>query len=556
MIGAEADIANGFAAYKRGDLAAARSILERVPHHQAWHALGLVERASGQYARAIAWLEKAEKSDPRNPEIANNQGRVALDAGDPIYAERAFRRALTLRANWLPALTGLGRSLNDQEKWREAHPIWTKAVELNPNERVSRYNAAMAALEIGHVEFAEAEFDRLIKSGLTDPAVFFMRGRARVELSDLTEGLSDFRVSWNKQKTAHAMKNLANTLWMTGDQKGFYDLVRDAPDALGGLKMFLLSKSGETELALRIWDELPEQFQNDPDTLTAKSNIHRMRGEQAEALTAASKAHALRPLQANIDDSLISAQLMAGDHASALKTVADWRAREPLVQSWIAHEATALRLANAPEYTELADPDRFIQAFELETPEGFASIQAFNDALIEAIAPMQSFDQRPLDQTLRAGTQTARDLVHVQNDTIQSFLRTLDAPIRAYLNAIGFDADHPFLGRNTGNYRFNGCWSVTLKGGGHHVNHVHPRGWISSAYYARVPDETLRGDSKAGWIKFGEPPFKTNPILDPVKWVQPKSGLLVLFPSYFWHGTHPILDASERVTVPFDLVPA
>ena len=556
MIGVEAAIANGFAAYKRGDLQNARAILERVPHHQAWHVLGLVERASGQYARAISWLDKAEKSDPQNPEIANNKGRVALDAGDPIYAERSFRRALVLRPDWLPALTGLGRSLNDQEKWRDAHPVWLKVVALNPSDRACRYNAAMAALETGQVESAQQEFDRLIKSGLTDPAVYFMRGRARVELSRLEEGLNDFRVSWNKQKTAHALRNLANTLWMTGDQQGFYDLLREAPDELGGLKMFLLSKSGDGELALEVWKSLPTQFQNDPDTLTAKSNIHRLRGDASEALMAARKAHELRPHQANIDDALVSAQLMSGDHEAALETVSEWRSREPNVQSWIAHEATALRLADSDKYTELANPDRFIQAFQLETPDGYDSIEEFNDALIEAIAPMQSFDQRPLDQTLRAGTQTARDLVHVQDETIQTFLRALDAPIRTYLASIGFVENHPFLGRNRGSYQFNGCWSVTLKGGGHHVNHVHPRGWISSAYYARVPAETLSGDSKAGWIKFGEPPFETIPNLDPVKWEQPKAGLLVLFPSFFWHGTQPIHDASERVTVPFDLVPA
>ncbi|MCH9752777.1 MAG: tetratricopeptide repeat protein [Alphaproteobacteria bacterium] len=555
MIGAEAAIANGFAAYKRGDLAGARSILERVPHHQAWHILGLVERAAGQYAQAISWLDRAEKSDPRNPEISNNKGRVALDAGDPIYAERSFRRALELRANWVPALIGFAKSLNDQEKWREAHPVWSEVVKQNPNDRASRYNAAMAALEIGHVEFAEREFDSLIRSGLTDPAVYFMRGRARVELSNLDAGLSDFRISWNRQKTAHAMKNLANTLWMTGDRQGFYDLVAEAPDEFGGLKMYLLSKAGDDELALNVWQELPEQFQTDPDTLTAKSNIHRLLGEGDAALSSAEKAHDLRPMQANIDDSLVSAQLMTGDFSSALNTLDAWRTKEPHVQSWIAHEATALRLAESPDYVELANPDKFIQAFELDAPDGFDSIQAFNDALIEAIAPMQSFDQRPLDQTLRAGTQTARDLVHVDDAVIQAFLHALDAPIRSYLESIGFVPEHPFLGRNRGSYRFNGCWSVTLKGGGHHVNHVHPRGWISSAYYARVPCETTSGEGRAGWIKFGEPPFETSPPLDPVKWVQPKAGLLVLFPSYYWHGTSPIDDGSERVTVPFDLVP-
>jgi len=71
-----------------------------------------------------------------------------------------------------------------------------------------------------------------------------------------------------------------------------------------------------------------------------------------------------------------------------------------------------------------------------------------------------------------------------------------------------------------------------------------------------VPAETASGEGKAGWLKFGEPPFKTQPELVPQKWVQPKPGLLVLFPSYLWHGTEPIGEGSERITAPFDVVPA
>lgn len=556
MIQVEAAIAKGYAAYQRGDLNTARSTLELIPHPQAWHVLGLVERAAGRYSRALKWLDQAEAKDPQNPEIANNKGRVALDSGDFSKAETCFRRALHLRANWAPALTGLARSLNQQERWGDAYPVWIELLNLTPNDRIARYNTAMAALEIGFVEQAFAEFDGLIRAGLADPAVYFMRGRTRVELSDLDAGIDDFRHAWSTQRDGHTLKNLANTLWMAGDQQGFRDLIAQAPDELSSLKLYLLAKSGDTDGALAIWSGLSEPFANDPDTLAAKANIHKSRGEADEALSAAAKAHRLRPNQSGIDDALISAQLMLGQYEEALETLKPWRTRQPHVQSWIALEATALRLAGRPEYESLIDTDTFIQAFQLPLPQGFGSIEAFNRALIDAIAPNQSFSHQPLDQTLRAGTQTARDLVHVNNPVIQAYLRALDAPIQSYLKSIGTVSDHPFLSRNTGKYQFSGCWSVTLKGQGHHVNHVHPNGWISSAYYARVPDETQAGDSKAGWIKFGEPPFETQPALDPEKWVQPSAGTLVLFPSYMWHGTHPIHDGSERVTVPFDLVPA
>jgi hypothetical protein len=32
--------------------------------------------------------------------------------------------------------------------------------------------------------------------------------------------------------------------------------------------------------------------------------------------------------------------------------------------------------------------------------------------------------------------------------------------------------------------------------------------------------------------------------------------LLVVFPSYMWHGTNPFRSSTERITAPFDFVPA
>jgi hypothetical protein len=82
------------------------------------------------------------------------------------------------------------------------------------------------------------------------------------------------------------------------------------------------------------------------------------------------------------------------------------------------------------------------------------------------------------------------------------------------------------------------------------VNHLHPAGWISSAYYVALPE----GAGQEGWIKFGEPRWPT-PGCTIEKVIQPQVGRLVLFPSYMWHGTIPF-STGERLTAPFDVVPA
>jgi uncharacterized protein (TIGR02466 family) len=96
---------------------------------------------------------------------------------------------------------------------------------------------------------------------------------------------------------------------------------------------------------------------------------------------------------------------------------------------------------------------------------------------------------------------------------------------------------------------------VRLRPGGFHRDHFHPEGWLSSAFYVETPDAALDTKDKQGWIRFGQPPFITNPPLPPDHFVRPKPGRLVLFPSYMWHGTVPFATEEARMTVAFDAVP-
>jgi hypothetical protein len=60
-------------------------------------------------------------------------------------------------------------------------------------------------------------------------------------------------------------------------------------------------------------------------------------------------------------------------------------------------------------------------------------------------------------------------------------------------------------------------------------------------------------NGEAGWLKFGEPDIDLG--LPQHHAVQPRPGRLVLFPSYFWHGTVPFEDTAPRLTVAFDVRP-
>jgi hypothetical protein len=207
-----------------------------------------------------------------------------------------------------------------------------------------------------------------------------------------------------------------------------------------------------------------------------------------------------------------------------------------------------------PEYARLYDYDAFVRPYDLEPHAGWSSIEAFHADLVPILEARHRFETHPLDQSLRGGTQTARSLLVDPDPVIQAFIRAIAAPIEAYRATMGLDPTHPLRARNRGDTRLVGCWSVRLRRGGYHVNHVHPEGWISSAYYVSVPPEVSDATLRSGWIKFGEPRFPV-PGATAERFVQPRPGRLVLFPSYMWHGTTPITGDTPRMTIAFDAVP-
>jgi NAD(P)-dependent dehydrogenase (short-subunit alcohol dehydrogenase family) len=111
------------------------------------------------------------------------------------------------------------------------------------------------------------------------------------------------------------------------------------------------------------------------------------------------------------------------------------------------------------------------------------------------------------------------------------------------------------LSRKSAGFRFSASWSCRLKREGFHTNHVNPKGWISSCYYVSLPDVVKQNAGQQGWIKFGESNLRLGEQERIARTVQPEEGLLVLFPSYMFHGTVPFESQQARTTIAFDVVP-
>ena len=161
-----------------------------------------------------------------------------------------------------------------------------------------------------------------------------------------------------------------------------------------------------------------------------------------------------------------------------------------------------------------------------------------------------------IDQSVRGGTQTDGPLLSRIDPTIRRLRQAIVGAVESYIAQLPEpDPRHPLLSqRRDRRVRFSGSWSVRLRGGGRHANHVHPQGWISSALYISLPPHPAADPEDAGWLTLGEPPADLGIDLPPWRKIEPKVAHLVLFPSWMWHGTVPFSEG-ERLTVAFDVRP-
>lgn len=232
----------------------------------------------------------------------------------------------------------------------------------------------------------------------------------------------------------------------------------------------------------------------------------------------------------------------------------DWERLSQLTDRWMhgdhAHHfwpyaSICWRKTNDGRWYWLEGDDRLVQTYDLS-----ADLPSV-DGLADCLRSLHARSGRFLDQSVRGGTQTDGPLFARLDPEIRALRQAIVNAVERYRESLPpIDAEHPMLRyRRGGRVRFSGSWSVRLDGAGFHSNHVHPQGWISSAFYVAVP-EGLQGEE--GWLTLGEPQVELGVQMDPLRRIEPNAGQLVLFPSMMWHGTLPF-GSGERMTVAFDV---
>lgn len=349
----------------------------------------------------------------------------------------------------------------------------------------------------------------------------------------------------------------------TGDLANAAKMLEKAVETLPGYADawmnlgLILQKKGDFAAADRTYTKFCELQPDSPAGYANLGNIRQLQNRFADALPAYEKALELRPADPSIWSNYARAALYAGDWDKSLG------AANRTLELSIGHtgalavkSAALLELGREDDLAALVDFDRFIHVATLSAPVGYDDLKAFNGALCSHCCSHPSLVYEPNENTTKKGHQTGNLSKDEDQGPIADLLELIGHAVQEYQNARPADG-HPFLANQPRHWNYD-IWATILGSQGHQAPHIHRSGWLSGCYYARIPD-VVSADSKdqAGWIEFGRPQEHAHAKAEPrVRAYQPHEGMVVLFPSYFYHRTVPFESEDQRISIAFDIVPA
>jgi len=221
----------------------------------------------GDLQSAIKFYDEALKIIPEFPEAEYQRATALLALNRADEAEKGFRRAIELRADWTLPLATLGSLLVRKNNFTEAEKLLTKAVELD--EMNSAAYVALAELRL-KTKASEtvlkdllAKLQNLSTKAKPTASVWAARGALERALGDKTSAKASVKRALAIEPTnSYALSEQIEISLAEGDfQRAVSDaqtLVKSAPHSASA-KLFLAcsyAESGNPAEALKILDEM------------------------------------------------------------------------------------------------------------------------------------------------------------------------------------------------------------------------------------------------------------------------------------------------------------
>lgn len=515
--------------------------------------------SAGRHGEALVHWDRLVALHPELADAHLNRAIAAADAGQHDPAIAAANAGLNRFPGHARLLAVRALALKNAGRIEESVRAFETAVAADPQRPLTRHNQAVALRAAGRFDEACDAFKSSEKLGMTG-AQFYANWAAAALEAGRIEAAQELYGRALAQEPEHpeALKALTrlHLEYETGKDP-FEHYERLARQTVGTAQSWL-RWANELALHRRFADvaavaaEGLAHHPSDPTLPLVRDFGAGMAGDPVPSAERLRERYTVDASNEMLWLMLAQVSLRAGMPELAAEAAGRFASKHPHQQTAWSILSLAWRVLEDPREQWLCDYDHLVLAVEVTPPDGALTSRDYAAQIAELLTPLHTTLAAPGTQSLRHGTQTSGALFDSADPRLGLLREAVSKAAAAAVGTLPRDEQHPFLSRKATRFHFSGSWSVRLRAGsGHHVPHFHSEGWMSSAYYARLP---ALAEGKEGWIEFGRPPAIFNLDLAPRRVIEPREGLLVLFPSYMWHGTVPF-KTGDRLTAAFDFLP-
>ena len=483
----------------------------------AFHA-GLPEEALDLVQTAIFY-------SPINAGAHTNLGNILVYLRRYKDAREAYEKAMHLDPNYVEAFFNFGILMEIEDDLERSLTAFKKTIKLNPNHPGAWHGLGNSYKKQGRLEDSMKAYGEAIRK---DPTLL----KAKINLSAVFHELGDFE---------KAIEQCLSVLKI-------FPSLTEARFNLGSA----LQESGRYEEAISAYKSA---LRDDPHNAAAAINIAcalQHLESFDDALVAFEKAIEIDPSFAKAHVNYADFKLHQGQTKEALCICEKFLERYPGNTAMLAFKVLVLyenREIDAVE--KLLNIEKFLVSYKIKVPMGYKDLGAFNSSLVRHIKKHPSLTNSPRSHATRNGQHSGELLVEPFGP-FKIFEEIILENFENYLRHFEHNICHPFFDSRPEEIRIS-IWGVVMNSGGHQIPHIHPSAWVSGVYYAEIPVyDRIDG---GGYIEFGKPPSHFhNKICPKVTSFKPEAGLMLLFPSYFYHHTTQFETKGSRVSIAFDIL--
>jgi uncharacterized protein (TIGR02466 family) len=475
-----------------------------------------------------------------------------LNQGKLTQTEAEAKQLITLHPNAFILHHVLSLALDQQQKYIEAAISYQNALKLQPNSPELLFNFAIIQTHLNHLEDAEKNYRRAISF---QPNFFEAHGNLGIVLQQ--QGKLDDAIN----------SYLAGLKINPQDARAYFNLGTVYRD------------KGMLEQAVASYQNALKLFPNYTDAYNNLGETYRDQGNMPDAIIQYQHSLTINPNHASANYNMAEFLYLAKRYDEAIpyferSQLEDWeervlyclyqskqfelfKAKRQQIISTKPHTAPFLATLSTHysiNFNE-EDPYNFCKnGLDFVYHNAIPELQKNSQLLINLLQDINDADIAERKQArLTNGKQSAGNLFKRPEASFKALSELIKQEFLRYKMQFS-GADCELIKSFPNELTFTSSWYVKMQKGGHLSSHIHEIGWISGAVYLSIPNTESPEEGAFEYGTHGDD-YPQKHTHFPTRFIKPKVGDIVLFPSSLFHRTIPFNTSEERICIAFDLKP-